>query len=278
MKNKSIRWVGCWLCIIIAVVSFACTSNKIDSELRRAEEFKGTRKFSEAIQVYELIASTYPNDKKTAVAYLRMGDLYRHAFKKEDKALTTYAFILDRWPFVPEAAEAALRYAEISKANGQSRHAIEKYSWFLKNFPKHDKQAYIRLLLAEEYLNLADPYQASVELEELMKNENLAPDIHVKAIYNLGESYLFLKKYKEALDKFTILKEKYPQAPFLLDAQFRMLECLEKLGRPEEAIVLQEQLVQENPDSELVKRKVEALIRREEKLEKPDVAKEKGAK
>jgi len=278
MKNKFIKQGGCWLGLLIAVVSFSCTSNKIDSELRRAEELKGTRKFSEAIQVYELITINYPNDKKTAVAHLRMGDLYRHAFQKEDKAQAAYAFILDRWPFVPEAAEAAIKYAEISKANGQSRRAIEKYSWFLKNFPKHDKQPYIRLLLAEEYLSLADPYQASVELEALMKSEGLAPDIHAKAIYNLGESYLFLKRYKEALDNFTVLKEKYPQVPFLLDAQFRMMECLEKLDRPEEVIALQEQLVQENPDSELVKRKAEALIRREEKIEKPDVAKEKDAK
>ena len=278
MKNKFIKQGGCWLGLLIAVVSFSCTSNKIDSELRRAEELKGTRKFSEAIQVYELITINYPNDKKTAVAHLRMGDLYRHAFQKEDEAQAAYALILDRWPFLPEAAEAALRYAEISKAHGRSRRAIEKYSWFLKHFPEHDKQASIRLLLAEEYLSLADPYQAFVELKELMKNENLAPDIHSKAIYDLGESYLFLKNYTEALKNFTILKEAYPNVPFLLDAEFRMVECLEQLDRTEEAIALQEQLVRENPDSELVKRKVEGLIRREEKVEKPDVANEKDAK
>lgn len=269
MNRKLINSICLFISLLFLITN--CTGRKIESQLRRAEELKGTRKFEEALQLYKMIAGRYPGDEKAAVAILRMGDLYFYTFNEDESALSAYARVIEKWPFADQARQAALKRAEIFSARGEVRKAIGEHEWALKHFAQHEGISRVRLEVAEEYLQLNDPYQASVELEELLKDEHVEKNVRAKALFDLGESYLFLKKYDNALKAFDTLKIQFSDLPYILDAMLRMVECLEKMDRADEAIKLQEELVRQYPDSDLVKSKTEHLIKREEKVEKPDM-------
>lgn len=257
--------------MLLSILVFAaCTGRKIDSHLKRAEELKGTRKFDEALDVYKLIINRWPNDVKTAIAYLKMGDLYFYTLNKEEDGIASYDKVVEKWPLETAAKEAALKKADIFSGRGNYKRAVAEYEWVLKYFPGHEEAPAVKLKLAETYLSLQDPYQASVELTELLNMENLPPDVLSKAIFDLGESYLEMGEYKKALQYFVELDQKHANAPFILDARLNIIECLEKLGRIEEAATLQRKLAAMNPDSDIVKKRGEALKRREKKGSPPE--------
>lgn len=254
----------------LILIGSGCTGRKIDSQLKRAEELKGTRKFEEALQVYKLIITRYPTDEKTAVAYVKMGDLYLYTFNKEADALDSYLKVMDKWPLSEAAKEAAVKRAEYYGGKSDYTKSIAEYESALENFPNCPEKYAIRLKIAESYLNLQDAYQASIELGELLKNDDIGPEVHPKALFDLGESQLYLKRYEEALKTFKELEAKYPDFTLLMDARLHMIECLEGLENAEEAMKLQKKFSEIYPDSEPLKKKGEALMKREEKSEKPE--------
>jgi TolA-binding protein len=300
--NKYLRFIILLVPVVFLAVS--CSGRKVETRLHWAEELKGTRKFDEALQVYKLITNNYPTDKKTATAYLKMGDLYLYTLKDSDNALIAFSKVVDRWPLLDDAREASLRRAEIFMNRDDVRDAIAEYERVYKRFPMHEERFQAKLQIAEGYLDLSDPYQASVELEEMLDGEDLgffqndpgrkrfkswwacygkeclfdvadfrksklSDDLFSKALFNLGESYLFLEEFGKALNYFRILERKFPEVSFLMDARLGMVECLEKLNLMDEAIALQRRLIKLYPDSEVVKKRIEALIKREEKSERP---------
>lgn len=224
MKNKRALVVGLLLFLL-----WACVDSRIDSALQRAEEFSGTRKFEEALQVYKSIALRYPDHPKAAVSLLKTADLYYYQLKDTKEALSFYSEIISRWPYAEESCTASLKKGEIFRASGEFRKAIAALEWGRHHFPSSPGRFGAVLQIAELYLNLNDPYQASVELEALLKIEDLGPEIRAKALYDLAESYLFLKKYEKALAYFSTATKEFPEAPYLREAELRKAECLEKL-------------------------------------------------
>lgn len=304
MKNRFLKVVI--LLLPICLLVFSCQSRKIDTRLRWAEELKGTRKFDEALQVYKLVVNNYPNDPKTAVAYLKMGDLYRFTMNDGEAALEAFSKATEKWPLTEAAREAALKKAEIFASRGNFRKAINEYEWVIKYFPGYPENAKIKLEVAEGYLSMNDPYQARVELENLIKDEEidlnnkngghkadswwacfgteclfsvkelngegLSDEILSKSIYNLGESYLFMEEHAKALKYFRYLEKNYQDVPFLLDARLRIAECMEQLNMIDEALRYQMKLAKWYPDSEVVKSRIEAITKRGKKNEKPEGA------
>lgn len=258
------------LLILAVAVLTGCTSHKIESQLRHAEELIGTRRFEEALRVYQSAVKRYPDSKKTAISYLKMGDLYYYTMGKGEDALAAYSEVIRRWPISSQACDAHLRRAEIYEVRGELRRAINDYEEILMRFPHHKERYGIMLKKGRAYLNMQDPYQAAVELEELLEGGHVENEIRRQALFDLGESYLFLKEYKKALEAFKKFEEDFSDSPQVLDAELRMVECLEKLDRVDEAIKLQQELVKRYPESEVIRRKIEGLVRREEKVERPD--------
>lgn len=258
--------------LLPALGFFACSGKKIDAQFKHAEELIGTRKFDEAKELYKLIVTRNPNNSKSGMALLKMGDLYLYTYANSSDALEIYSKLIDKWPMTDAARVAVLRRASIFDSEGQVQKALSDYERVLKYFPDNPDRFAVRLLLAKAYLKINDPYQASIELETLINDKNTPPEVNTKALFDLGESYLFLQKYEKAFMTFSLLKKTAPDSPSILDAELRMVECLEKLDRPDEALILQEAMVKRYPDSELVKKKEKGLIRREEKLEKPEVS------
>lgn len=269
MKNK--KYILAFILLVPLLASFAaCSGRKIESSLKQAEELKGTRKFNEALEIYKLIITNYPNDNRTAVAHVRLGDLYQFTFDDIENALTSYSKVIEKWPFSAVASDAAVKKAEIYKNKDNLRKAISEYEWVLKHFPGHERKTELMLQIAEAYLNLSDPYQASIELEKILKNEDLKPEIYPEVLFSLAESYLFLGKYSEALEILAKIESEYPTVPFILEVRLRMVECMEELNMREEGIALQRKMMKLHPDSEIVKKKFEGLIRRGDKSEKPE--------
>jgi len=254
--------------LLIAVLG--CVQKRVDSALQHAEELKGTRKFDESLRTYQTIINRYPNNKKTGIAYQKIGDLYLYTFNKPDDAIAAYTQVIEKWPLEDAARESLLRLAEIYKTRGKPRDSITQYERIIKHFNRHEDTPKVRLFLAEQYLYLKDYYQASVELEGLFKTEKLSYDISVKGLYLLGESYFFLDKCDKAYTQFQKLTNEFQDNTYLLEAYLRSLECLVKLNRIDEAEELRKKIVAEYPDSELAKSTIEGLIRREEKTEKPE--------
>lgn len=269
MSRKIIKFI--LLLILVMGCSYGCSGRKIDSILKHAEELKGTRKFDEALENYKLIISKYSEDKKAAIAYLKMGDLYFYTFNNIPDALASYTRVIEKWPFSEHAVESSLRRAEIYKSKKDLQAAIGEYEWVLKHFPDHKERDQVRLLLAEEYLDLNDPYQAAIELETLMKAEKLDKEIYAKALFDLGDSYFGMGDHERALRYFAEVERKFPDFSYLPEAKLHIVECLVRLNRVEEALALRRQLLKEYPDNELIKKEFEGLIRREEKTEKPSM-------
>lgn len=257
-----------FLIAILCLVS--CTTHKIDSQLKMAEELIGTRKFEEAVRQYKSIINRYPRNSKTAIAYLKIGDLHRYTFSNDKEALDAYSRVIEGWPLSSEAYDAHVKRVEIYKTQDKMRKVIDENEVLLANFPDHQDRFKTRLQIAEAYFYLYDPYQASVELEVILKDGEAPGEIRAKALFDLGESYLFLEKYDEALKSFEAVVKEFPEVPHVIDAQLRMVECLEKLDKPDEALQLQEKLLKDYPDSEIIRKKVESLQKRGEKAEKPD--------
>lgn len=262
-----------------------CAGGRIESALQQAEELKGTRKFEEALGIYKDIIARYPQDERAGLAYLKMGDLYFYTFNNYEGALDAYARIIQRWPLSGPAFEAGLRRAEIYSAEKKPRFAIAEYEWILKHFPESVERFEVRVKLAETYLNLGDPYQASVDLEDVLKDEGASGGVRLKALFDLGESYFSMDQCEKAVQIFKDIEDKYAakaelpisvwwskRNPYVSDARLHMFECFIKLDMVEDADRLGRKLLRLYPDSEIIKKAVEGYVRREEKAKRPENA------
>lgn len=260
-----------FLSVLVVVLLSGCAERRIESQLRKAEELKGIGNYAEALESYKVIIDKYSSEDLSANAYLKMGELLQYTLNNIDEAMKAYADLEKKWPLTEAACEAAVNRALILRNKGDFRGAILNYERALKRFPDYEGRFRIKLSLAEEYLNLNDPFQASKELEELLSYEGVKDDVKSKAMLDLGESYLFLGSYEKAFQVFAQYQKVYAGSPNVLDAELKMIECLEKMEREGEALVLLKSLGTKYPDSELVKNKLASLIKRGEKVDKPEL-------
>ncbi len=123
--------------------------------------------------------------------------------KQYDKAIASFSKVRENFPFDPIALVAQIKQADAHFEKKAYSLAAAIYEDFVNSYPEDENAAYALRRLAECY-------------------EKLSPDIDREQA----------NTYK-AIERFTFLKNRYPQSPYAKDADARVLSLTRKLAARE---------------------------------------------
>lgn len=165
---------------------------------------------------------------------------------KSGRAARLYGKTATRYPFLPEAAKARFRQAELLEREGEIEDAFGAYDQFLANFPADDfyKQALTRQAtiaenaakgdLKSSFLGIKSRFGLETCVDMLGKVASHAPMSRTaaKARFTIGELYQAEEKPKEAIEAYRTLVSEQPDCPEAPEALFRVgLTLLEDAER-----------------------------------------------
>jgi tol-pal system protein YbgF len=109
------------------------------------------------------------------------------------------------------------------------------------------------------YTNALHAFNQGRYASALSEFQSLAQDDPAGAyapnyLYWQGESLFALRRYNEALQRFTDVVEKYPNSLKSDDARFKIAECYEQMNLPGSARAAYRDLIAQHPTSEYVAR------------------------
>ncbi|MBK6680459.1 MAG: tetratricopeptide repeat protein [Ignavibacteriales bacterium] len=115
--------------------------------LSEAQKLIETKKYKDAIKVYETMIAEMPESDSLVVAYYNLGNLYRmpevaETSKEKLKAVEYYRIVFDKFP-KSEYAPVSLFNSGFIYGNelNDVKNATENYNLLIKNFPDHELTA-----------------------------------------------------------------------------------------------------------------------------------------
>ena len=229
-----------------------------EAQLKIGDVFKRFATRDEVIQAYLRVVQDYPEQRSwTVPARDRILDLL--VTSEEDQVISRYREIVGQYAQFPLlAAEAQLRIGEILVKSGEYNAALQEYDMveslfgdlvdevFAANMAKagvliktHDYLQAFSLLEQLETTYSADRADLAAQARELLLTSLLESGDELKAGLEFN---LALLRYKRARDLY----------PNNLSAHRGYIECLYYLRRIDEALVEYNQLVRENPNSQVI--------------------------
>ncbi len=107
-----------------------------------------------------------------------------------------------------------------------------------------------QLRFAESYFNKGEYYRAISEYERFLHFFPEDPRVEL-VLFKVGESYLNGKRFKQALDAFNAVTEKYRNTKFAVKAYLKLAECHRKLKDPQKALAALDRLLTVSDETEI---------------------------
>ncbi len=136
---------------------------------------------------------------------------------------------------------------------GKYEKAIFFYDIFKQKFPKSPLKEEVFYNLGWTYLRLKRYEEAIAELQKLTQ-EKISKDEMLKiiALCRLGDTYLDKGEHKQAMGSYNKVLEDYPNSFYSDYAQYQLALVLERIARFNEAIISLDTLICNFPDSKLI--------------------------
>lgn len=238
-----------------------------------------------AMQLYNRFIQTYPQHSLIVPAYLRYGDLQGKEGKKEE-ALKTYLKAKEISLNNPLQEQVYIRLANIYEQLDKSEEAFQIYQEFIEKFPQSQYVQEMKLKLGTYYLKEKKDSIKSIDYLQSLLSQNPAPPVAGQAWLGISIAYYEVKDYEKSAEALFKTITEYPQisvkeeqfawlAQYYLDAQkwdlarqvlkrmqevlkdypapqrlqFRYAECIQNLGKLDEAIQEYQKVVDISPSS-----------------------------
>mgnify|MGYP003792757425 CR=1 FL=1 len=238
-----------------------------------------------ASQLYMRFIEKYPNHSLTVSAYLRSGDLHTKEGAYE-KALDSYLKAKALAQNNPLEEQVFIRLAVCYERLNKSEEALQIYQEFINKFPQSQQSYDMQLKLGLHYLKEKKDTIKAIETLQKLLAQNPPPQIAGQVWHAIGIACYETKDYEKAAEALLKTVLDYPQVPmeeeqfawlaqYYLDAQkwdesakvlkrmqevlkdypapqrlqYRYAECIQNLGRTEEAIQEYQKVVDMAPSS-----------------------------
>ncbi len=238
-----------------------------------------------AMQLYNRFIQTYPQHSLIISAYLRYGDL-QGKDGKWDEALKSYLKARELSQENPLLEQVMLRLAVCYERLNKGDEVFQTYQEFIDKFPQSESAPEIKLKLGAYYLKQKKDPIKSIEVLQSLLAQNPSANIAGQAWLAISIAYFEVKDYEKSAEALYKTIIEYPQvsvgeeqfawlaqhyldgqkweqagkvlkrmlevlkdypAPFRL--QFRYAECVQNLGKIEEAIQEYQKVVEMSPSS-----------------------------
>lgn len=201
------------------------------------------RLYVEAIEVYKLARENF---KQENLFVFELANIYVARLNYKD-ATTEYLKYLEKNPKQFTYIESRItNYTRAPEHARQVEEVLQEY------MPKSKQEFYLRKLLANLYLRIAD-YGNSLEefkilegLKDPFDGKNKVPG---QKIYNFSENALKAGQYKYARQGYALILSKYKNSPYKIRAQYGLALTSQKQGLSLEALLSYEELTKSAPKS-----------------------------
>ena len=206
--------------------------------------------FKEAIKEFQKIVKTSDDKVVKESALCQIGDAYQDSgdYLKAEEAYDT---ILNDYPdsFYGDYVQYQLGLTMLKASNYDA--AILAFSVLKKNYPQSKLLDDASYTLGLAYFQRQD-YNASKEVFEKFQEEYKESNLRPQAVYLLGTSLYNLGKYQEAIEVFKNIIRQFAQDKELAQkAEYEVADCFYQMGNEKEAMDRFKMLRSKYPDSGL---------------------------
>ena len=195
-----------------------------ECRFQEAECLFNNRNFEMAFQAYQRVHNDYPGSEYAALS------LYNSAWSlvnqnKTDEAMNIFQKIVEIYPDSVYAVDALFTLGDYHYNNRSYIEATRAYQKVVSSYPEHE--------LAEK---------AKAHIHELAQITSYLE-------YEKASELFDQKKYKEAIEAFKTITEKYPDADVVIGSRCNIAAAYEQLGRMQTALKLYEEIIELYEDS-----------------------------
>ncbi len=216
-----------------------------DSLLRAASIQSAKRELDQALDIYSLVLKNFTNNSVVAKSYLGRGKVYYSKFQF-DKAMQDFAAVAE---VAPDRIDEA-RYFLILTLYGLGRdsEALESAGAFVIGFPNSNFLPDMLLWLGKFHFNRSNFVEAVKYFKayatgfEDRKWADAALLWQARALFSGGD-------YTLAIETIAKMVSRFPESSRILEARFVQAESLIELARFDAAILLLDNILEQDPES-----------------------------
>lgn len=268
-KNRQTLLFIIFLLMITGCVCNKDPENAFDSAIKLWSEGK----YEKSKKAFETFIDLYPNHPLTPKAFFWIGDIQYIYLNDPLQALYSYRRIVKKYLKSEYAPKAQWKIAKILCEDLlEKSRCIKEYQIFIKLFPKHPRAANAQYNIAEAYAYLDDYRQAITEFEFFLSKY---PDseIKTKIFHRLGELYSLVEIFPKAIHFLNKAYESSKEEMMRQQVKKTLAECYASKGDLSKSLGIYEEIIKEEPDNEILRKRVESLRSR---LKIVDITKKDG--
>ncbi|TET79562.1 MAG: tetratricopeptide repeat protein [Candidatus Cloacimonadota bacterium] len=180
--------------------------------------------YARAIKTWENVLRQYVEQPIAANAAFEIGGTYFRALKYDD-AVTYYKLVINDYPESPLAKQAQLEIANSYYNKNDDENAIREYDKFVKLYPDDKLALDATIGLERSYYRrgFQDPEKMKEFIEKFQASELAA-----EAQFNLGIESYEKQDYDKAIEEFRKVVIDFPESEIAPDAQANIVECYKK--------------------------------------------------
>lgn len=212
----------------------------LEGRFEKAQNLMHKGEFENSVQIFEAIYQDRPDSKLAARALFHQGEILNESLGRYQEALVSYLQLLKQYPHSDMALSSQRRVAEIYKYRFQDNPAaIVAYQNLLDmGTPDRAESLYE---IADSYFKLNNFEQARIEFERFLEKH---PDSEKTAevTYRIGVCFYIEEKPEDSEEMLYRVIERWPEAPFSIEARFTLGKVLEEQERLKESLRIFEEL------------------------------------
>ena len=230
-----------------------------DTELRAAALYTAawsSEKLSEpaeALKHYSRAVETFPRSEQAPRCLLRVAWLNQQE-QRIPEAVTAYESIVANYSDMPEAPDAYYGLGRLYRDEGRTSDAIEAFS----KVGREAGETYIAALIEAANIHIKEERsdQGKALLTQLLDGVTGDPGLEARAHFQMAQLDLNNKNYVDALNRYSLVLEEYPESEVISDARYGRGLAYHYVGRYDRA-VSDYQILLDGELPETMQRKIE---------------------
>jgi len=222
----------------------------IDSRLRLADSYYGTKNFSKAVGIYNAVYNDNNNSFSDDYAYYQYGQTLFKA-GSNSKAIDMLERLQKKFPRSRFVDDSRYLIGWIHFQASDYKNAIANYKLLIKSYPASPIVPITYYSIGDSYYNIAEYDSANVYYEKIL-NQFPATDYVFDAINGLQYSCIASGKYEKAVEAINRYVSDFPASDLGDKILFKKGETYFNVGKYEKAITGYKELIATYPNSPLV--------------------------
>ncbi|MHC4337114.1 MAG: tetratricopeptide repeat protein, partial [Planctomycetota bacterium] len=220
-----------------------------------AKEYSQSGKQEEATRLYKYMLERWPEGERAVWAQMGLVASRIRSWNL-DGAETELGNLLSRFSAHEDLPAAVHEIVEEYRNTGAHEEGRGLFAYLLENWDESDSTMLeLRVGVALQSIKLGEPNKADAAVQRLIADYNDHANL-AKALFQIGEEYLYAKNYEEAITLWELILNNYSGSQFKYKSEtpYFLGLCYEKLEKPAKAIEYYKLMLKTAPDDRFTKR------------------------